>query len=178
VSQKITCPNCGKRFTPWRGKRYCSERCRKHAENQRLRGSESPAGIIPFAGENLPPESQGNRATPKAVRGDEPLIWVACNEVTWRLARGGRPATETHCHAAGWAMQIEGRGWYGRVRDDRGDWSFGPSTLTRARDAVEAYLRREPFEKTDNERSWSGDCGRLLVGHELSAPRPSLAVAA
>jgi hypothetical protein len=35
-TKKTTCPSCGKLFTPWRAKRFCSERCRKRPENSRL----------------------------------------------------------------------------------------------------------------------------------------------
>jgi hypothetical protein len=48
------------------------------------------------------------------------------NEVTRKLTREGSQT------AIGWAMLVEDKGWYGRVRDERGDWSFGPATLARA----------------------------------------------
>jgi len=61
-------------------------------------------------------------------------------------------------------MLIDGRGWFGRVRDERGDWSFGPSTVFRCRDAVDAWLRHEVFDKREGERTWAGDCMAQLVG--------------
>jgi hypothetical protein len=87
--------------------------------------------------------------------------------------------------AIGWAMQIERlvdvmpdnpklskqvvrRDWFGRVRDERGHWSFGPSTLNRTRAAIEAWLKYEPLDKLDGERTWRGDCGPLLIGHALT----------
>jgi hypothetical protein len=35
-SGKRDCPICGKAFTPWRAKQFCSDRCRRRAENVRL----------------------------------------------------------------------------------------------------------------------------------------------
>jgi hypothetical protein len=60
-------------------------------------------------------------------------------------------------------MMIEGKGWFGRVRDDRGDWSFGPSSLNRTRLAVEAWIKHEVFDKHDDERMWKGDCAKLMT---------------
>jgi hypothetical protein len=36
ADQKLNC-QCGKQFTSWRGKRFCSEVCRKRDQNKRLR---------------------------------------------------------------------------------------------------------------------------------------------
>jgi hypothetical protein len=110
---------------------------------------------------------------------DRPLLWVACNEVTHKCSRreGG--------DAVGWAMKIERvidvmpddpreskqiikSAWFGRVRDERGDWSFGPATLGRAQQAVEAYLRHEDFTKHETEKSWRGDAWDLVAGGSLS----------
>jgi hypothetical protein len=86
MGSQITCPNCGKRFTPWRGKKFCSEACRKRAENRRLRGDETPLkAMMPDAqkSENFP---QQNQQASETVRGDESpaasvraATWVACN---------------------------------------------------------------------------------------------------
>jgi hypothetical protein len=86
------------------------------------------------------------------LRGDEGAVWTACNEVTDKYARKGGDAV-------GWTMLIEGRGWFGRVGKEM---SFGPTTRTRARASVEAFLKGEPFEKTEDERSWRGDCWGIL----------------
>jgi hypothetical protein len=48
----------------------------------------------------------------------------------------------------GWALLIEGNGWFGRVRDGLGDFSFGPSSQRCTEKAVEARIRHKPFEKT------------------------------
>jgi hypothetical protein len=63
-------------------------------------------------------------------------------------------------------MLVEGKGWYGGVRDKRGDWSFGPATLARALKAVEAWIRHEPFEtRIDHgERMWRGDAMAVVAG--------------
>jgi hypothetical protein len=48
-------------------------------------------------------------------------------------------------------------GWFGRIGRE---FSFGPTTEVRAKAAVEAALRGEPFEKQDGERSRKGTLGR------------------
>ena len=102
-----------------------------------------------------------NQGLAKAVRGDGPLIWTASNPITRKLTREGSPT------ALGWATEVAGKRWYGRVRDERGNWTFGPSSLSRARKAVEAWLRHEPFEREEDEAMWAGDLGRILVGRDL-----------
>jgi hypothetical protein len=65
--------------------------------------------------------------------------------------------------AVGWAMNVEGKGWFGQVRGDpRGEFSFGPSTRARARAAVEAWLRHEPVEPQGDERVRRGSCDRIV----------------
>lgn len=151
---KQACLSCGKQFTSWRGKKYCSEACRKRAENWRLRGDKSSLkGMIPDA-ENAEKKDERNQKPSEAVRGDEihAANWFACNEVTDRLDLRGT--------AIGWTMLIEGKGWFGRVGKEM---SFGPTTRARARRSVEAYLKGEPFEKDEDERSWRGGCWKLIA---------------
>src|SRR5271165_6548729 len=38
--EPLPCPHCGELFKPLHARKYCSESCRKIAENDRLRGSE------------------------------------------------------------------------------------------------------------------------------------------
>jgi hypothetical protein len=155
TDRKLNCPQCGKQFTPWRGKTYCSEACRKRAENiraGRIRGDETDSeAMIPDA-ENPKKNDEQNQALARGRRGDEEAQWIAVNEVTDKFARKGGDAV-------GWTMLIEGKGWYGRVGKHM---SFGPTTRTRARAAVEAFLRGEPFEKRGGEQSWRGDCMGVL----------------
>jgi hypothetical protein len=103
------------------------------------------------------PPATSAEPTPVGLSAEKALSWFDCNEVTQKLAKS-RDGT-----AAGWAMLIEGEGWFGQVRDERGHWSFGPSTLNQTRDAVEAWLRHEPFDKCDDERMCRGDCARLVT---------------
>lgn len=174
MNQK-TCPSCGKRFTPWRGKTYCSERCRKRAQNERLgyvsrRDETLPATPVAEA-EKSPSQDTENVEKKNEFRRDESAFWTACNEVTDKYARKGGDAL-------GWAMQVEHwidfmppdpklsrqilkMGWYGRVGKEM---AFGPTTRHRARLSVEVYLRGEPFEKDEDERSWRGDCWSLISG--------------
>lgn len=156
--EQIACLSCGKRFTPWRGKKYCSEECRKRAENRRLRAKTPDA-----------PDSEKiyeqNQVAAGALRGDEsPAFivrnseWMACNEVTDKFVYKDR--------VIGWTMRVENfegglLGWFGRVGREM---SFGPSTRERARKSVEAFLKGEDFGKTVKERSWRGDCWSLIGG--------------
>lgn len=79
----ITCPDCGRQFTPWRGKRFCSERCRKRSENKRVRGGLNglPATTLP-EGEKSQNLNEENQLLERAVRGDEACVWTAVNEVS------------------------------------------------------------------------------------------------
>jgi hypothetical protein len=148
-----TCLQCGKRFTPWRGKTFCSERCRKQAQNRRLRRDET-AQATPIADSQNPEKiDEQNQELAKALRRDEGAFWIACNEVTDKFARKGGDAI-------GWTMKIEGQGWFGRVGKEM---SFGPTNRSRARSSVEAFLRGEPFEKHEDEHSWRGDCWRIVT---------------
>jgi hypothetical protein len=84
------------------------------------------------------------------------VFWKAVNEVTWKCS------SKEDGPAIAWAMNIENHGWFGRVRDARGEWSFGPAMLSRCRDAVEARLHHEMFDKREGESSWSGTCAQFL----------------
>lgn len=97
----------------------------------------------------------------------EGFLWTACNEVTQKLTAKGSDKI------IGMAMLIDGNGWFGRVGKD---FSFGPTTRTRAQKAVEARLNGHPFEKIDFERSWAGTCWKLLGGSAPSShEQPALA---
>ena len=142
--RKLNCPQCGKQFTPWRGKTYCSEACRKRAENiraGRVRGDEAPTVPDEQKDENAP---QQNQRVTRALRGDETYEWTACNEVTRKLIAIGS------ADAVGWCMYIEPvegytkGGWFARVGTQM---SFGPTSVFRAQLAVEAFLRGQPFKK-------------------------------
>jgi hypothetical protein len=124
-----------------------------------LRGDETAAGVIPSKAEvSSVPEAvapAGLNPTPVSERSFE---WQAVNEVTDKLARESSPT------AIGWTTLIEGRGWFGRVRDERADWSFGPSTRPRARKAVEGWIEGTlaGFDKIEGEATWIGNCSRLV----------------
>jgi hypothetical protein len=181
---------CGKLFTPWRGKRFCSPQCRKQEQNRRLgyvrqyenspQAREIPEGPKPAA---QPIENIG---TKMEFRQDGPRWeWLSVNEATQKLVDHALPKLHTdpdsrnlpsisYPQIVGWTFHIEpvedfnaGRGgWYGRVRNESGDISFGPSTSHRARTFVEAYLKghsivsadaarsKDDFVKLPGERSW------------------------
>jgi hypothetical protein len=128
-----------------------------------LRGDETAFKALVPEGENSDENSQQNQRAKVSVGGmvapeDGAFVarsadWIAINEITDKLQYKGT--------AVGWTMLIEGKGWFGRVGKEM---SFGPTSRKRARDAVETYLRGQPFEKHEDERSWRGDCWTLISG--------------
>jgi hypothetical protein len=62
-------------------------------------------------------------------------------------------------------MLVEGHGWFGRIGKD---FSFGPTSMSRAQKAVEARLLGQLFDKLEGEKSWSGTCWCLLSGWETT----------
>jgi hypothetical protein len=159
MTKQATCPECGKRFTPWRQKRFCSEVCRKRQQNARLgyvrRDGATTLQDDPKGHKQGLPDAPGGAAGPftDAFREDGGFVWTACNEITRKLTLQGSQT------AIAWAIQIEGLGWFGRIGKD---FSFGPTSRRRAKQAVEARLKGEPFTKLEGERSWKGTCGKLL----------------
>ena len=78
---------------------------------------------------------------------------VAANEITHKFINSGGTAL-------GYAMYVERqKAWFGRVGKEM---SFGPTSLSRSRQAVEAFLGGQVFEKREGERSWRGDCMHLI----------------
>ena len=165
--KQSTCPCCGKRFTPWRAKQFCSEPCKRKAQNARAKAKNDPEATQVADGPNPEKKPSENRATPRALSTYGPLEWIACNEATLKCIREGSAA------AVGWAMLVEVTqnrdAWFGRIGEE---FSFGPTTRPRAKAAVEARLSGRPFEKHEDsaERMWSGTCWRLLGGSVPDAP--------
>ncbi len=168
-AHSANCANCGKRFAVYRaGQAYCSVSCKRRAQNTRARGpvstSRRAAGIIsPRSASdvlNARPESSCGPAigNPQTTAADGPsTFWAACNEVTHKLAHGKGDAVA-------FVMLVDNKGsaddgWYGRVGRE---FSFGPTSQQRAKLAVEAHVAGEPFDKIEGERSWRGDCDRIV----------------
>ena len=129
------CPQCGGAFTPWRSKRFCSERCRKNAENARLgyvRGDEASLVADALKTQN---KTQQYQPLARLARGEETFVWIACNAVTHKLIRPGSDS------ALGWVLK-DGQRWFGKIS---GGFSFGPSTRRRAQKAVLARLEGQPL---------------------------------
>jgi hypothetical protein len=154
----IVCSVCGNQFLPWRKKEFCSERCRKRAQNRRLRAEGADMPESPNSEKN----HEQNQGVEDGVRRDEsPAFkvahanWIFSNDVTGKLDYQGKPL--------GWVMYADRPGcWFGRVRDDRGQWSFRAANRERAERAVEAWIRYEPIERREGERMWAGDCLGLI----------------
>jgi hypothetical protein len=155
-----TCPACAIEFTPRRGMKYCRPTCRKRAQDARhnARGTITPEHLKPAS---YPQQDQQDtctktrdvgRRTPSRSRGaivgaNEPLYWDECRSEPTKGAPKGIPnpctqrvtkSKDPRASAVGWLMQVEGRGWFGRVGKD---FSFGPTSIQRARSAVEDHLR-------------------------------------
>ena len=154
MSEVVICQNCNKKFKQWRKKKYCSERCADAARQRRLRAyKQDSEGPIPDS-LKLEKIDEQNQETIEAMSRYEPSRdWVAVNEITQKLV--GKNGT-----AIAWAIYIDrAGGWFGRVGNDM---SWGPTSLNRARESVETYLRCEPFEERKGERSWRGNCMGII----------------
>jgi hypothetical protein len=83
------------------------------------------------------------------------LKWERVNEVTYKLAVEGKVWHTPACHGkwpgfytsypAAWLMNTNwwngnGASWVGRCRDERGDWSFGPTTFEEARSQTKLWV--------------------------------------
>ena len=154
MAEVVICPNCNKKFKQWRKKAYCSKRCADAVRQRRLRAykqdSEAP---LPDSLKVEKIDEQNQEAIELMSRYELGGEWVAVNEITQKLVKEGGTAVA-------WAIYIDREGgWFGRVGNDM---SFGPTNLNRARNAVETYLRREPFKKRKGERSWRGNCMGII----------------
>lgn len=158
----LTCPNCGKQFSPWRSKKFCSERCRKQEQNRRLeyvrRDENSGQAHGHHEGQNPQFSLQQNQQVMDGVRRYGAYRWVACNEITRKCVE------EDHDKALGYAIHVNGiggvekPGWYGVIKDERGDYRFGPTSKARAELAVERRLQHAPMEDIrEDERQWIGE---------------------
>jgi hypothetical protein len=151
------CPQCRASFAAWRAKRYCSEACRKRAQNLRLgyvRRSEAmplPATLNPAR------KVQQKQASPRTFRRYEPLRWIDVNAVTRKAVQEGSPEAVAWTIKAGAYGWREAEGWYGRIGKT---FSFGPTTEARAKAAVEAALRGRPFSPRKGEILRQGTLGR------------------
>ena len=59
-------PCCGKRFTPWRAKQFCSEPCKRKARNRPRQGQNNPEG---YTGSGRPKNLKKNPRKTKPPRG-------------------------------------------------------------------------------------------------------------
>jgi hypothetical protein len=100
------CPSCGKMFTPWRGKRFCSEQCRKRDENKRRRAIDEARGEAASPLTGFP-----RKDAIRELRGDgtalgEPLAELAAGIA--RIAGMLNPTIEAiRQELAGWKIEDE-----------------------------------------------------------------------
>jgi hypothetical protein len=106
TDHKVNCPQCGKLFTSWRGKRFCSEVCRKRDENKRRRAIDDARG------EAAPPLTGFPRKDAiRALRGDETALVEPLAELAagfTRIALMLNPTIEAIRHElTGWNIKDE-----------------------------------------------------------------------
>lgn len=107
TDQKLDCPQCGKQFTPWRGKKFCSEVCRKRDENKRLRAEASGTADAPepVRGDDM------RKAASRPLRGDETALVEPLAELAAgfsRIASMLNPTPEAiRQELAGWNIKDE-----------------------------------------------------------------------
>ena len=101
------CPSCGKQFTPWRGKRFCSETCRKRDQNKRLRAA---AGGSVDAPDPVRRDDSGKVAS-RPLRRDETALMEPLTELAdgcSRIAAMLNPTIEAiRRELAGWKIEDE-----------------------------------------------------------------------
>ena len=106
--EQTSCPNCGKLFTRWRGKTFCSEKCRKRAENKRLRGLVDATAAVPAA----PLKGFARKDALRGLRRDQTALCEPLTELAEgfkRIAAMVNPTIE--------AIRFELSGW--RIEDER-----------------------------------------------------------
>ena len=104
---KLNCLQCGQPFTPWRGKRFCSEQCRKRDENKRLRAAASgdADATEPVRGDDT------SKVPSRPLRGDETALCEPLAELAAgfsRIASMLNPTIEAiRQELAGWKIEDE-----------------------------------------------------------------------
>lgn len=162
MSTKLTCPSCGIQFAKWREKRFCSEPCRKKASNARYKASSIHTEKEPkrrYKGrvvallqnqlEKLP-ENQGFQ---KPKRRYEAPLFHRIDKWTWKATVKGGEET------VAWLMEVEGYGWFGKVKDQGTEWTYGPATLEEAKKATVDFL------KTEDSSDWIRPVGSIFTGN-------------
>ena len=108
TDEKRNCAQCGKLFTSWRGKRFCSERCRKRDQNKRLRAAASGDPDVP----DPVRRDDTSKAASRPLRRDETALMEPLTELAAgfsRIAGMLNPTIE--------AMRLELAGW--NIKDER-----------------------------------------------------------
>ena len=165
------CPNIVEQSRRGRRQRFCSDRCRKRAALGRVTCPEN--GLkAPTADDSF--ESNSRTKLSNEINGLEEakndlqkasLSWERINEVTWRLTDGEISRTPASFGQWGgyntrrglaWAIEAGrplGRTvWYARC----GDKSYGPTSLSTAKQAARALLTSAPLPKDDNAKLFTG----------------------
>ena len=105
--RKLNCPQCGRQFTPWRGKKFCSELCRKRDENRRLRAASAGEPAVP----DLVRGDDTSKAPSRSLRGDETALGEPLAELANGMARIAgmlNPTIEAiRQELAGWKIEDE-----------------------------------------------------------------------
>jgi hypothetical protein len=175
MSTKLTCPSCGTQFTKWREKRFCSEPCRKKASNARYKASsihteKEPKrryeGRVVALRQNQLEKLPENQGFQKAKRRYEAPLFQRIDKWTWKATiRGGE-------ETVAWLMDVDGYGWFAKRKVQGSEWTYGPTTLEEAKEAVKDFLR------SGDTCDWIRPVGSIYTGHgylNRYAVPPSLA---
>jgi hypothetical protein len=143
----------GSRKTPLQGVSADRPKGQKiQEENQRAARPE-----MPISENGAPSQDRANEGS----SGDH---WERVNDVTWKLV-GDQQVRVDRSHgqwagyntdeAKAWIIEIGWIAnqsiWCARVKDSRGNWAFGPSTLSRARSAAVARVNHAPVTLGEGE---------------------------
>jgi len=141
---KKVCPSCGTSFTHWRKKTYCSDPCKRKAQNarayDRAKGTEKEAesnhqGTTLALRKITPRKAPENMGSKSRFSTYETPVFRKLDKWTWKATiRGGE-------ETVAWLMEVEGYGWFAKRKGEGSEWTYGPATLEEAKEAVKDFLR-------------------------------------
>ncbi len=161
--QSPTCDNLIETKSKGRSPKYCKPACRQNAFRKAETCNETPnrptieeTPRTPISLRQKPNENNGVEGAFSALKPAD-LKWERVNDVTWKLAVKGKVSHTPASHGqwpgyhtsypAAWLMRVNwwagSSSWVGRCRDERGDWTFGPTTFEEAKQETRAWVLGE-----------------------------------
>src|SRR5262245_10228838 len=130
--------------------------------DRRLEGKRCRTSQLPLKRKSHPQNIEENQEPTEAEIGtfkprwkSSELKWERVNDVTYKLVIQGKTSRTPASHGqwpgfntsypAAWLMNVNwwsgnGASWVGRCRDERGDWSVGPTTFEIARSETKDWV--------------------------------------